>query len=91
MNKTENLNVIGGFQDSKNYLNLLFYKLDKKPATPADLIVESYRPQAQASIDQVHDNVEQLVNSIHLDSNGILRCAITLGSQANRVHLFVFE
>ena len=46
MNKTENLNVIGGFQDSKNYLNLLFYKLDRKPATPADLIVESYRPQA---------------------------------------------
>lgn len=54
-------------------------------------MVEYYQPQSPGHIDQLHDDVEALVNTVHLDSNGILRCAITVGHQANRVHLFVFE
>ena len=30
----ENLNIIGGFQDDKNMLRLLFYKMNQRTAVP---------------------------------------------------------
>ena len=35
--------------------------------------------------------IENLINSAHLDNQGILRCSIAVGDSSNRAHLFVFE
>ena len=35
-------------------------------------------------------DIEALVNAAHLDTNGILRCCISLGNDP-RTHLFVFQ
>ena len=39
---SENLNIIGGFQDDKKQLQLLFYKMDRKSAEPFEVFTEVY-------------------------------------------------
>lgn len=42
-------------------------------------------------IEQEKQKIEEIVGEAHLQTNGILRCAVTIGDAANRAHLFVFQ
>ena len=59
---SENLNVIGGFQDTKNDLHLLFFKTDKKPAEPLSLFIESYQSELTPDTEKERSDVEYLIN-----------------------------
>ena len=87
---SENLNLIGGFQDAQNNLNLLFFKLDRKPTVPLELFIETYAPPVTKPMDEQREDIEEIINQAHLDNQGILRCSLAVGTGASAKHLFVF-
>ena len=57
-----------------------------KQSVDIDLLVEEHITNSTGSGDK---EIEQLINETHLETNGILRCCISLGTDT-RTHLFVF-
>ena len=84
MYDSENLSLIGGFQDTNKQLQLLFFKLDRKPYSNAKFFVETYVSEPNVSADNQRVAIESLVNSAHLESQGILRCSLGVGDSKNR-------
>lgn len=89
--KKEGLCLIGGFQDSKNQLQLLFYKLDNKPTSGGEIFAEVLEPTPGQSPEQQRESIESLVNQAHLDTEGILRCVVSIGQPNRRSHMFIFS
>lgn len=83
----ENLNLIGGFQDNQQQLQLFFFKQDVKQSVEIEIFIEEYVTNRSNPGEK---DIEALVNAAHLDTNGILRCCISLGNDP-RTHLFVFQ
>jgi len=61
-NSSENLNLVGGFQDNKNQLQLLFYKTDRPETTPIEIFTENYQPGPDVSPDDKRLEIEGLIN-----------------------------
>jgi len=64
---TEQLNLIGGFQDNQMQLQLLMYKQDR-PGPEADLFIQVFQPAVTMSPDDQRHEIENLINSTHLDN-----------------------
>lgn len=54
------------------------------------MFTEVFQPGLTVSPEDQRSEIENIVNSAHLELNGVLRCSIALGDSSNRTHLFVF-
>lgn len=68
-------------------MQLFFFKQDQTPTVEIDIFIEEYPTKKGDTGDK---DIEALVNAAHLDTDGILRCCISLGADP-RTHLFVFQ
>ena len=92
LHQTQNLNLIGGFQSSNTTVEALFYKEDKAPAKALVLKMQNlWCAQWGSSPEQVTQINEQIQN-IHLDDEGVLRCIISLSQAGSeqKYHILVF-
>ena len=60
--------MIGGFQDSTNSLNLLFFKLDRVPTTTLPILTEVFEAGSGVSVEEQRKDIETLINKTHLDN-----------------------
>lgn len=88
----ENLNLIGGFQDSTSTLNMLMYKEDTKQLESVEIFCEVLQA---AGINEATEDyrrcLEETTNQGHLYQNGVLRCCLTLNGEGDElIHIFAF-
>ena len=60
-------------------MNLFFYKQDKKTPSEFETFIEAFQAKKVMKNKEKENAIEALVNSAHLDTNGSLRCCISLG------------
>ena len=90
----EGLSLIGGFSDSNNKLNLLFFKLDggAQQRQVPNIFADTWCPGGEPASEQQRQEIDVKINEVHMTSQGILRCVISLGSTPNKQdHIFVFH
>ena len=80
----EKLSLIGGFQDQKDTLQLLFFKQDRLKSTDLEIFIE----QTEGDIQE--NDIEKFILQNHMDMNGILKEVISTGSNPG-MHQFIFE
>ena len=91
--KNENLKIIGGFQTSDATFDCLFYKEDAQVSPSFLLRMHTLTCEQWGDSWEAKAQIEDQIQNIHLEENGILRCALSLvqpGSQ-NKCQLLVFE
>ena len=86
---------MGGFVDQANKLQLLFFKLDASSGfarSAPNIFTDSWSPAADASSEQQRQDIDEKINGVHMTSQGILRCVISLGSNPSQTqHVFVYH
>ena len=90
----DGLSLIGGFADSANKLNLLFIKLDGAAGArqAPNIFADIWSPEGESASEEQRQAIDVKINEVHMTSQGILRCVITLGTKLiNQKHIFVFH
>ena len=87
--------MLGGFVDSANKLQLLFFKFDAN--TPAarsqpTVFTDTWAPAADGNGEVLRQELDEKINGIHMQSQGILRCVLSLSSNPSQYqHVFVYH
>lgn len=87
--------MLGGFVDKANKLQLLFFKLDANSAISKrapTVFTDTWVPAPDGQSENLRQEVDEKINGIHMQSQGILRCVISLPTNPGHYqHVFVYN